>query len=415
METKAQAVHIPRENVNDEKVKLVSWLVSDRERVESGKRIAEVETSKAILEIESPYSGYVRHRAAPGAEIGVGAILCYVTAAPDDLLPAAESVPQAALEQEAAQSAGTGARFSRKALILAQEHGIDLRRFEGRGLVRERDILEFLGGAAPGGPRPGVVTRTEPLSKRKKAEVAQLLSGRTNFLASMLSVLCPTRGLRAAIASRLDLGANALAVVVYEAARLLKSYPIFNSFYHDDCVNYYEAVNIGFAVDSDQGLKVPVIRDADKKEPGVIAREIQDLLLSYQTNELKVQDIAGGTFTITDLSGEDALFFHPLINQEQGAILGLGAEQFPKGGEEGAYQLFLGFDHRLSEGRMAARFLRDLRDKLSSYERPVPEPSCDACRRSVKELEGSRLRLLRTVRSDGRRAWVCSACLETGK
>ena len=408
METKAQAVHIPRENVNDEKVKLVSWLVSDRERVESGKRIAEVETSKAILEIESPYAGYVRQGAAPGAEIGVGAILCYVTAGPDDPLPAAESVPQADPEQEAAQAAGTGARFSRKALILAQERGIDLRRFEGRGLVRERDILEFLGGAASGGPRPGVGTRTEPLSKRKKAEVAQLLSGQTNVLASMLSVLCPTRGLRAAIASR-------LAVVVYEAARLLKSYPIFNSFYHEDCVNYYEAVNIGFAVDSDQGLKVPVIRGADKKEPGVIAREIQDLLLSYQTNELKVQDIAGGTFTITDLSGEDALFFHPLINQEQGAILGLGAEQFAKGREEGAYQLFLGFDHRLSEGRMAARFLRELRARLSSYELPVPEPGCDACRRSAKELEGSRLRLLRTVRSDGRRAWVCSACLGTGK
>jgi len=414
MDTKAQAVRIPRENVNDEKVKLVSWLAADRERVEPGKPVAEVETSKAVLEIESPFSGYLRHGAAQGAEIEVGAVLCYVTAGPDDPVPAAESAPQARPGQEEAGAGPAGTRFSRRALLLAQEHGIDLRRFEGLGLVRERDVLDVLGAGAAGGPRRGVPTRTEPLSNRKKAEVAQLLSGQANVLASVLSVLCPTRGLRAAISSRMDLGANALAVVVYETARLLKGYPIFNAFYRDDCVNYYEAVNIGFAVDSDRGLKVPVIRDADKKEAGAIAREIQDLLLSYQTNELKVKDIADGTFTITDLSAEDALFFRPLINQDQGAILGIGAEQFPGSREEGAYQLFLGFDHRLSEGRMAARFLRNLRASLAKYE-PAAEIRCDACRRSALELEKARLRLLRSARADGSRAWVCTACLGIGR
>ena len=99
-----------------------------------------------------------------------------------------------------------------------------------------------------------------------------------------------------------------------------------------------------------------------------IAREIQDLLLAYTNGEITLDAASGGTFTVTDLSGEGVLSFQPLINQRQSAILGVGAEFLAPGNSEGFYQLILAFDHRLSEGRAAAHFLRDLRDRLSSYE-----------------------------------------------
>lgn len=133
-------------------------------------------------------------------------------------------------------------------------------------------------------------------------------------------------------------------------------------------MNYYDEVNVGFAVDAGEGLKVPVIRDADKKELGAIAREIQDLLLAYTSGEITLEAASGGTFTVTDLSGEGVFSFHPLINQRQSAILGVGAEFHAPGSSEGLYQLILAFDHRLTEGRAAAQFLKDLRDKLSAYE-----------------------------------------------
>ena len=155
---------------------------------------------------------------------------------------------------------------------------------------------------------------------------------------------------------------------MFEAARLLRKHPVFNAFYEDGAVNYYDEVNVGFAVDAGEGLKVPVIRDADKKDLGAIAREIQDLLLAYTSGEITLEAASGGTFTVTDLSGEGVFSFQPLINHRQSAILGVGAESLAPGSSSGSYQLILAFDHRLTEGRAAARFLKDLRDKLSAYE-----------------------------------------------
>jgi 2-oxoglutarate dehydrogenase E2 component (dihydrolipoamide succinyltransferase) len=263
--------------------------------------------------------------------------------------------------------------LSRKAADLVKEHGIPLEQFAGRGLIREADVLALLGRPASGADlaagvaAKSVTFRREALPKSKAAEARYLLAG-SNVLASSVSVACPTRGLRAAAARHPEWGASPAAAIVFEAARLLRKHPIFNAFYEDGAANYYDEVNVGFAVDVGEGLKVPVIRDADKKDVGAIAREIQDLLLAYTNGEITLEAASGGTFTVTDLSGEGVLCFQPLINHRQSAILGVGAEFLAPGGSEGYYQLILAFDHRLTEGRTAARFLRDLRDQLSAYE-----------------------------------------------
>jgi 2-oxoglutarate dehydrogenase E2 component (dihydrolipoamide succinyltransferase) len=212
-----------------------------------------------------------------------------------------------------------------------------------------------------------VTFKREALPKSKMAEARYLLAG-SNALASSVSVACPTRGLRAAAARHPEWGSLPSAAIVFEAARLMRKHPVFNAFYDDGAVNYYDEVNAGFAVDAGEGLKVPVIRDADKKDLGAIAREIQDLLLAYTNGEITLEAASGGTFTVSDLSGEGVLSFQPLINHRQSAILGVGAEFFATGSSEGFYQLVLAFDHRLTEGRAAAQFLKDLRGQLSAYE-----------------------------------------------
>ena len=117
---------------------------------------------------------------------------------------------------------------------------------------------------------------------------------------------------------------------------------------------------------------MPVIRDADRKEIAAIAAEMRELVVSYLDDRLTVESLAGGTFTVTDLSGENVVAFHPLISRGQAAILGVCAEVSLPGAGAGAFNLVLGFDHQLSEGRTAGRFLGELRERLAHYEDDVP-------------------------------------------
>jgi hypothetical protein len=149
---------------------------------------------------------------------------------------------------------------------------------------------------------------------------------------------------------------------------------------------------------------------------------MQDLVVSYLGDALPVEALSGGTFTLTDLSGEGVIAFHPLINRGQSAILGICAEALPPGGGEGTFNLVLAFDHQLAEGRAAARFLGDLRDRLVMHEastrRPdlessarVDEVRCSRCQASVSEL-GKDHPLIQTVRADGSTRLLCILCLE---
>jgi pyruvate/2-oxoglutarate dehydrogenase complex dihydrolipoamide acyltransferase (E2) component len=259
-----------------------------------------------------------------------------------------------------------GARFSDKAFALLMAHNLDPALFIGKGLIRERDVRKALGKGAPSEQTnvvaKGVSYKRVALSKIKQAEVNNLTLGDQNRLASLVSLPCPMQRMMESIRKRAGPG-GVLAAVVCEAAKLLRRYPAFNGFYADGFAHYYEIVNVGFVIDGDRGLRVPIIKDADKKSVESVSREMQDLMLAYHEDNLPVESLSGGTFTVTDLSAEGIGYFHPLINHKQSAILGLGAED----GRDENFAVMLTFDHRMSEGRAAARFLKDLRDRLQAY------------------------------------------------
>jgi pyruvate/2-oxoglutarate dehydrogenase complex dihydrolipoamide acyltransferase (E2) component len=279
--------------------------------------------------------------------------------------------------------------------------------------------------ALPPSPAPapvaasGVPVRAERLPRAKRTEARYLRSGFETTLASVVTVSCPTRGLRDAVGRFPALGGNTTALVVFEAARLLRAYPALNAYHADGTAHYYEEVHVGFAVDAGRGLKVPVIHNADRKGVAEIAEEIRDLVVAYLDDALPISALAGGTFTITDLSGEGVTAFHPLINQGQSAILGVCAEVLPRGGREGAFNLVLAFDHQLSEGRAAGRFLGELRDRLAHYESAaagsgavVEEPRCSRCQAGYRELAGNGHSLVQTVALDGSTRLLCKLCFE---
>jgi pyruvate/2-oxoglutarate dehydrogenase complex dihydrolipoamide acyltransferase (E2) component len=212
-----------------------------------------------------------------------------------------------------------------------------------------------------------------------------------------------------------ELQGGPLPLIVHEAARLLRKYPIFNAFYEGGNAHYHESVNIGVAIDAGRGLKVPVLTNADQRTFAEIRMEVENFVLAYLDDTLPVQCFAGGTFTVTDLSGEDVFSFAPLINQGQCAILGVGSEYFSPGSAEGVFNLILAFDHRLTEGRAAAEFLKDLRDRLASYERslrsPEEEPGCSRCLRTASDLRELSVPVLLGMGPAGRPEPICANCI----
>jgi pyruvate/2-oxoglutarate dehydrogenase complex dihydrolipoamide acyltransferase (E2) component len=471
-------VLVPRENVNDESAMLVAWSAADGSRVEAGQCVAQVETSKAVVDVAAPAAGTLRHGARAGQEVAVGGVLGWVGdgaavpaqarngdaangAGPRHLPPsvrrlvAEEDIDPAVLKGTGRDGRVTKAdvldhlttagarpgpheagrplptRISPAARELIRELGLDENDFAGRGLVRSRDVRPpekpqaTAAAAAPGtGPvaATGVPVRSEPLARAKRTEARYLRSGFEGTLASVVTVTCPTRGLREATSRFPSLGGSASALVVFEAARLLRAYPALNAYHEDGRAHYYEEVNIGFAVDAGRGLKVPVVRNADTKGAARIADEMRELVVAYLDDALSVAALAGGTFTVTDLSGEGVTSFHPLINQGQSSILGVCAEVFPGGGPVGAFNLVLAFDHQLTEGRAAARFLGELRDRLAHYESAASggaagpyrsaEPRCSRCQAGFRERAADGHALVQTVGPDGSTRLLCKLCFE---
>jgi hypothetical protein len=252
-------------------------------------------------------------------------------------------------------------------------------------------------------------------------EAQYLRSALTTTIPSMATVAVPTSGFFTRAASQPDLVGVPGAAVVFETSRLLRTYPVFNAFHECGEVHYYEDVNIGYALDAGRGLKVPVIRRADRKSLPELVAEKQQRLVEYLNDTLPVESLGGGTFTITDLSGDDVFTFNPVLNQGQSAILGVCAELFPHGGTHGVFNLVLAFDHQVADGRTAAAFLRDLRDRLRAHEAsfgaeragtPV-EPCCSVCVRPVSELTASQHFLIRTIGdASGNDKLICSICLQ---
>jgi pyruvate/2-oxoglutarate dehydrogenase complex dihydrolipoamide acyltransferase (E2) component len=467
MNSEPAPIIAPRENVNDETVKIVAWIVSEGDRVEVGQSLVQIETSKTVLEIEAPAAGFLRRAVREGEEVAIGGLIGHIDPVviphgPEATLgtPGANGVPNvvgscaaagSASEKPAASLAATDAtgppsplgpaRFSRKARELMERLGLEATAFAGRGLVRSKDIApaattekgtatvaaRTLSVAARSEPiaATGVPYRTEELSRSKRTEANYLRSGYHNTLTSAVTVSCPTRGLRILASEPRRSGTSLTAIIVFEAARLLRKHASFNAFHANGSAHYYKGVNVGFALDAGRGLKVPVIRDADRKGMAEIVAEMRELMVAYLEDRLPLDSLAGATFTVTDLSGEGVSAFHPLINQGQSAILGVCAEVFPPGSREGTYNLVLSFDHQLSEGRTAAQFLNALKERLAAYEsvmRPevdddVEEPRCARCHTTFTELhnlDASSHFLVQTAGSDGSVKLICTICLLGG-
>jgi pyruvate dehydrogenase E2 component (dihydrolipoamide acetyltransferase) len=205
----------------------------------------------------------------------------------------------------------------------------------------------------------------EKLTKAKKSEAEFLSEANRDAVVSQVSVLVPTKGIFSACSEDSDLAKKFSSIIIFETSRLLKQYNLMNSVYDDGRIFVYDSINVGYALAIDNGLKVPVFKNSDKKSLDEIITEKDGFIEKYILRELSPEDLSGGTFTITDLSSTGCYFFNPVLNLGQSAILGIGSEN-PSGTD---YPLILAFDHRVIDGATATEFLCSLRDRLLAHER----------------------------------------------
>jgi pyruvate/2-oxoglutarate dehydrogenase complex dihydrolipoamide acyltransferase (E2) component len=356
------AVPVPQINPNDEHAIVVRWHVEKGARVRAGQTLVTLETTKTTFDVDSPRDGYALFDHEPNTEVAVGAPVAWIAET-----DASSRIPSQESRSIEAPSAEPAARFTRKALKLMKELGLTAADFAGDERV-DAEAVERV-GAARSTPRSPAAPRDAEALKLSPAKVAEI-----HALQRVYEQVVPSTVAVAIDCARLDARLRVLAgdhgplsmleLCVYEAARLLCEWPELNGFYAQHAAWRHRAVAVGFAVNLGRGLRVPVVKRAAELALHEVARAMRDLSLRYLRDELAIDDVAGGTFTITDLSSEDVVHFVPVLNERQSAILGLTAER------SGARtrDLILTFDHRLSDGMTAARFLGKLRARLEGVE-----------------------------------------------
>ena len=408
-----------------EKGKIIEWLKHEGDPIAKGEPLVVIETDKVITEVESPADGVVlRIVVSSEEERPIGALLAVLGAqgeqvsevelqqmlgpvavhAPATPAPVATPAPMVAPRADAAaRDGGERLKISPIARKLADELGLDASTMQGTGpggRITKDDVLRVAEAAKTAAPAAVPVT-TAPAAPAPAPAAMAPARGRLG-----VSRTIPLRGMRGRVAERMFQSWNTIprvtevmqvdmsATVAFREAMLgqweqqyglrislndmitkavamaLRQQPRLNATLVDQEVRLHDSVNVGVAVNLDEGLIVPVIFNADQKDLGQIAREGRDLAEKARAGRLQLDEISDGTFTITNLGTTGIELFTPIINPPQVAILGVGMVQRRPivVGDALAIRpsvyLSLVFDHRAVDGVPAANFLQEVKRLL---------------------------------------------------
>jgi len=398
----AISVVMPALEMAQETGKLVSWLKKEGESVSKGELLLEVETDKAVMEIESPGSGILAGvTATPGMEVAVGRTIAWIVQ-PGEAPPKAEeqaapgarrgvaevaarSQPTPAAQNASPSSQTSEARISPKARRLAKEHGVDVATLQGTGPGGEILAADILAAAGSGKPAENVSPSSAPASSNAVSNnvIAKIMAERTaqswttvpHFFVTRELDASPLNRLREALASQTEKSHGVRAthtdLLVYQIARALAVHPQLNASWIEGSVRHNPEINIAIAVAVDGGVVAPVIHNAGKLTIAEIAVRRKELAERARGGKLRPADIAGGTFTISNLGMLDVDSFTAIITPPQAAILAVGRITDRVAAVDGKpavvpmMTLTLSSDHRVLDGAVAARFMQTLAGNLA--------------------------------------------------
>ena len=397
----AHSIVMPALEMAQETGKLLSWRKREGDAIAKGEPLLDIETDKAVVEIEAPADGILAGvKAQAGDVIPVGQTIAWIVnlgekppveeaasasgrrmdtkAAPATAAAAVANAPAAAAAAPAAN-----ARISPKARRLAREHGVELSRVRGTGSEGEilaEDILAFVAasGSQAAAPRPGGKPQAEAYATQPLSQVARLMAERTTQSWTTAPHFFVTRDIDAgallsarekfgpAIEKERGVKLSHTDLLIAAVAHALGKHPLVNASWTGDGIRLHPEINVGVAMAVEGGVVAASIPGANTKKLGEIAVLRRDLTERARAGKLRPADITGATFTISNLGMYQVDAFTAIIVAPQAAILAVGRiadRVVPVDGKPGIrpmMALTLSCDHRVFDGARAALFLNDL-------------------------------------------------------
>lgn len=376
---------MPRLSQDMESGTIVEWLKKEGDLVERGEAILVVETDKANVDVEAPESGVLLRIVAPeGTDAPIGAPLAIIGAAGEatDAVAPAEvgspktpgAIPHVATAEPASPAAvhlSERQPASPAAKRVARELGVDLALVTGTGpdgLISEADVrARAVRGAAADSEDVEVV----PLEGMRR-RIADRLALSRRTAADVTTVIDVAMDAVARV--RKETGLSYTTYVAWALARSLPEFPDINATFVDNEIHRHKKVNLGVAVAIDDGLVVPVVRDAARMTPQAIEDEVGRLAALARDGRIQPADMAGATFTVTNSGTFGSLLFTPIINLPEVAILGVGRVADVPVVRDGqvvpgkVMYLSLSYDHRVVDGATAVKFLAAVKQRLQDVE-----------------------------------------------
>ncbi len=399
---------VPSPGESIKEVEIATWLVKDGDYVEKDQAIAEVDSDKATLELPAEVSGTITLKAEEGDTVAVGAVVCLIDTEgkPSGAAPASESpkvveAPKpAAAEVKAAPAAatyasGTPSPAARKILDEKNIQPSDIIGTGKDGRITKEDAVNAVPsmGTPTGGSR-GVERTKLSMLRRKVAERLVAAKNDTAMLTTFNEVnMTPINTLRneykdAFKAKHGGVGLGYMSFFTKAVTRALALFPDVNSMMDGDYKIGYDFCDISIAVSGPKGLMVPVVRNAENLTFRGIEAEIKRLAIKARDGQITVDDMTGGTFTITNGGVFGSMLSTPIINPPQSGILGMHniiERPIAVNGKVEIHPMMyvaLSYDHRIIDGRESVGFLVAVKEAL---ENPV-ELLCDNNPKKAFEL-----------------------------
>ncbi|OHU88512.1 MULTISPECIES: pyruvate dehydrogenase complex dihydrolipoyllysine-residue acetyltransferase [Pseudoalteromonas] len=429
--SEVKEVHVP--DIGGDEVEVTEVMVSVGDSVEADQSILNVEGDKASMEVPAPFAGTVKEvKVAVGDKVSTGSLIFVFEVAGSAPQKAADkpaesksapasspapkaTAPAASSVKEDFEANSSYAHASPVVRRLAREFGVNLARVKGtgrKGRVIKEDVQNYVkelvkqvesgkasGNSSAGGGELGLIPWPKvDFSKfgeieEKKLSRIQKLSGAnlhrnwvqiphvTQFDEADITALEAFRKEQNVLAEKKKMGVKItpLVFVMKAAAKALEEFPTFNSSLSEDGESLIlkKYVHIGIAVDTPNGLVVPVVRDVNKKGIIELSRELMEISAKAREGKLTSSDMQGGCFTISSLGGIGGTAFTPIVNAPEVAILGVSkSEMKPKwNGKEFEPRLMVplscSYDHRVIDGALAAKFTVTLASYLSDIRQLV--------------------------------------------
>ena len=411
---------MPRVSDTMEEGNIVAWLKNEGDTVKSGDILAEVETDKATMELESYFDGVLLYIGIKEGQVPVDGLIAIIGQKDENIQPildaekqsgqahgatAAETpattsptpiedAPKAPIQSNAPQTVQSDlktddrVKASPLAKTIAAEAGVPLTHISGsgdQGRIIRRDVENYIatGPSAPGASTVPVATQTlsnfaygdVPVSQMRKVIAKRL--GESKFTAPHFYLTVEINmdnavNARSSVNSISDQKISFNDMVVKACAMALRKHPAINSSWMGDKITYHQDINIGVAVAVEDGLLVPVIRHADAKPMSMINQEVKTLATKAKAKKLQPQEMQGNTFTISNLGMFDIEEFTAIINPPDACILAVGSIIKKPIVKDDAIvigqmmKVTLSCDHRVVDGATGAQFLQTLKAMLEN-------------------------------------------------